>query len=119
MLSLAHKRLDVWKIGIDLVSKIYTLTSDFPSSERYGITNQLRRASISVPSNIAEGSARSSRTESKRFYEIARGSLVEIDTQLEIAINLQFCSKEDIRSISEMMNRLFALLSGLIKSVSK
>ena len=118
MLNLSHKQLEVWKIGIDLVSNIYKLTADFPASELYGITNQLRRASVSVPSNISEGVARSSHLERKRFYEIARSSLVEIDTQLEIALNLQFCLDEDVQPISKMMNRLFALLSGLIKSVS-
>ena len=80
MLRLAHKQLEVWKVSIDLVSRIYDLTTDFPSSELSGITNQLRRASVSVPSNISEGAARSSHIERKRFYEIARSSLVEIDT---------------------------------------
>ncbi len=118
MMELSHKKLVVWKKSIDLVKEIYTLTSEFPSAELYGITSQLRRSAVSIPSNIAEGSARSSIAERRRFLEIARSSLVELDTQLEIALNLQLCSDDDVQSISETMNRLFGLLSGLISRVS-
>ncbi|MCP5007151.1 MAG: four helix bundle protein, partial [Planctomycetes bacterium] len=90
MLTLNHKRLDVWKMGVSFVGIIYELTKDFPKSESYGITNQLRRASVSIPSNIAEGASRDSVKDRKRFYEIARSSLVEIDTQLEISKMLNY-----------------------------
>lgn len=115
MMELSHKKLVVWKKSIELVNEIYTLTSGFPSTEIYGITSQLRRSAVSIPSNIAEGSARSSQTERRRYLEIGRSSLVELDTHLEIALTLQLCSDDDVQSISETMNRLFGLLSGLIK----
>ncbi len=118
MMELSHKKLVVWKKSIELVNEIYTLTAKFPSAELHGITSQLRRSAVSIPSNIAEGSARTSNTERRRFLEIARSSLVELDTQLEIALNLQLCSDDDVQSISETMNRLFGLLSGLISRVS-
>ena len=118
MMELSHKKLVVWKKSIDLVNEIYTLTAEFPSAELYGLTGQLRRSAVSIPSNIAEGSARSSNSERKRFLEIARSSLVELDTQLEIALSLQMCSEDDVQSITKTMNRLFGLLSGLISRVS-
>ena len=115
MLNLNHKRLDVWKVSIDVVSDIYKLTGNFPQAEQYGFTNQLRRAAVSIPSNIAEGSSRSSTTERKRFYEIARSSLVEIDTQLEISTKLGYCAEGHLTILSEKINHLFALLSRLIE----
>ena len=114
MLELSHKRLRVWELGIELVTIIYEFTNRFPLSERYGLTNQLRRAAVSIPSNIAEGAARSSRMEKRRYFEIARSSLVEIDTQIEIARRLRYCPEEDIASCSGIVNRLFAYLSNLI-----
>ncbi len=119
MMELSHKKLVVWQKSIDLVNEIYTLTAEFPSTELFGITSQLRRSAVSIPSNIAEGSARSSNSERRRFLEIARSSLVELDTQLEIALNLQLCSEDDVQSITETMNRMFGLLSGLISKVSR
>ncbi|HKJ69171.1 MAG TPA: four helix bundle protein [bacterium] len=80
MLNLNHKKLDVWNKSIKLVKEIYAITEHFPSSEIYGLTKQLRRAAVSIPSNIAEGSSRSSSIERKRFFEISRSSLAEIDT---------------------------------------
>ncbi len=80
MLNLAHKKLDVWKKSLTLVSQVYKLTQSFPREEQFGLISQLRRASVSVISNIAEGFARSSEIETKRFLEISRSSLVEVDT---------------------------------------
>lgn len=82
MLNLNHKDLKVWEKSIELVTDIYALTDDFPSEEKFGLISQLRRASVSIPSNIAEGASRKSENERKRFYEIARSSLVEVDTQM-------------------------------------
>ncbi len=79
-----HKNLDVWKLSIGLVKELYKLSERFPSTENYGITHQLRKAAVSIPSNIAEGASRKSLTERKRFFEIARSSLVEIDTQIHM-----------------------------------
>ena len=95
---------------------IYELTKDFPKYEIYGITNQLRRAAVSIPSNIAEGSSRSSSKDRKRFYEIARSSVVEIDTQLEISKELNYFnsqSESKILQIEDTMNSLFAMLTKL------
>lgn len=86
MIKLKHKELKVWKLSIDLIAAIYDLTTSFPTHERFGLTDQIRRSAVSVASNIAEGSSRSSGKERSRFYEIARSSLVELDTQLEIAV---------------------------------
>jgi len=114
MLELKHKQLQVWQHGVKLVQQIYQITENFPIRERYGLTSQLRRASVSVPSNVAEGAARFSARERRRFFEIARSSLVEIDTQLEIATLLTYCSAEECAKMSEPINHLFAMLSRLI-----
>ena len=115
MINLKHKNLDVWKLSIQLTTIIYDLTGNFPKTERYGLISQLRRAAISIPSNIAEGAARSSVKERRRFYEIARSSLVEIDTQLEISFSLGFAAEKYLPKLKDKMNHLFAMLSNLIK----
>ena len=113
MLDLKHKRLDTWKLSIQLVKEIYKETEKFPKAEMYGITGQLRRAAVSIPSNIAEGSSRKSGIERKRFYEIARSSLIEVDTQLEIASELDYLSEDKDSIFSETLNHLFAKLTNL------
>ena len=119
MLDLSHKKLDVWKFSLELVDKIYSLTKIFPKEELFGLTNQLRRASISVASNIAEGLSRTSSNEKCRFLEIARSSLVEIDTQIEISKKLNYCDKVDIKDIDQLMNRIFAMITSLMKKIDK
>ena len=86
----SHKDLTVYKTSIDLVIDIYQLSQNFPHSEKFGLTSQIRRASVSIPSNISEGAARSSKKEFIRFLYIALGSVAEIETQLEIAYRLKF-----------------------------
>jgi four helix bundle protein len=115
MINLAHKNLNVWKLSIALTAIIYEVTKDLPKSEQYGLTSQMRRAAVSVSSNIAEGAARSSKKERRRFYEIARSSLVEIDTQLEISCILGFIPKKQNPDLKDKMNHLFAMLSNMIK----
>ena len=115
MLNLNHKKLDVWNKSIELTKKIYKITDKLPSSENYGLISQLRRASVSVPSNIAEGSARKSKNERKRFFEIARSSLVEIETQFIITKELDYLNSEDLKLIEEDLNATFAMLTNLIK----
>ncbi|MEW6653040.1 MAG: four helix bundle protein [Bacteroidota bacterium] len=88
MLNLAHKKLDVWISSTALAKEIYSVTQNFPKEEQFGLTSQLRRASISVVSNLSEDLARYSNPEKKRFLEIARSSLVEIDAQLELTMQL-------------------------------
>ncbi len=101
MLQLNHKKLDVYKKSIDLVMIIYSLTKKFPKSELYGITSQMKRAAVSISSNIAEGASRFSKKERIRFYEIARSSLVELDTQLEISIKLNFIDQNEEKELSK------------------
>jgi len=116
MLSLSHKNLAVWKQAIDFVTQVYRITEKFPKDELYGLTNQLRRAAVSVPSNIAEGASRKPVKDRRRFYEIARSSLVEIDTQLEISVKLGLMKESGLSDVYEELNHLFALISNLIQS---
>ena len=116
MLKLSHKKLKVWKQSMILIKSIYQLTESFPKEEKFGLTSQLKRAAISTASNISEGAARKSKKEKRRFYEIARSSLVEIDTQVVIAIELEFIADKEITELTKMVNKIFAMLSGLIKS---
>ncbi len=118
MLKLNHKNLDVWKISVELVADIYALTEKFPKTEIFGLSNQLRRGSVSITSNIGEGSARPTLPDRKKFYNTARSSLVEIDSQLELAVRLKFTTYENLSMIDERMNELFAKLSSLIEKTS-
>jgi len=119
MLNLAHKNLDVWKKSLEFVSTVYRITKAFLREEQFGLTSQLRRASVSVISNIAEGFARGSELETKRFLEIARSSLVEVDTQIEISKKLRYLSESEIIDLIENSNHIFAMLTNLIKKFSK
>jgi four helix bundle protein len=119
MLKLSHKKLTVWEYSTELVSEIYRLTNGYPDQEKFGLTSQMRRAAISVVSNISEGSARRSKREKIRFYEIARSSLVELDAQIEISIKLSYVEKSNLGEISNRLNSTFSLLSGLIKSCTQ
>lgn len=116
MLNLGHKKLNAWKSSIDFVVDIYKITETLPKTEIYGITNQLCRAAVSAASNLAEGASRKSSTERKRFYEISRSSIVEIDTQLEIAIQLQYIEKNNLEKIEPSMEHLFAMMTKMIKN---
>lgn len=115
MLNLSHKKLDVWNDSIKLVTAIYKLTETYPSAEKFGLVSQMRRAAISISSNISEGAARSSRKERKRFYEIARSSLVELDTQLEISKAVNIVPQNNLNSLGELMNKVFAKISSMKK----
>jgi four helix bundle protein len=117
MLDLSHKKLDIWNFSLELVSKIYFLTSQFPKEELFGLVSQLRRASVSVSSNVAEGLSRTSKLEKIRFLEISRSSLVEIDTQLEIALKLKLCNKNELVEIEKLLNSLFAMITSLKKKI--
>jgi len=117
MLTLKHKDLDVWQNSIELVSEFYELTISFPREEQFSLTSQIRRSAISIPSNISEGMARSSNLETIRFLDIARSSLVELDTQIQIAINFKYLNSSEIEKLSEMANHIFAMLSKLIQKI--
>jgi len=113
MLELKHKNLDVWIQSKTLVKEIYKLTALFPRDELFGITNQMRRASVSIISNIAEGASRRSQIERKRFFEISRSSLVELDTQLEISKDLKYIANIS-KDLESLIVGLFGKLSRLI-----
>ncbi len=114
MLNLSHKKLDVYAISLQLVKETYHLTSHFPSAEKYVLVSQLRRAAVSVSSNIAEGASRKSSAEKRRFYEIARSSAVEIDTQLEIALLLQYVEYSNVSLVEQHIESAFRMLSKMI-----
>jgi len=113
-----HRDLDAWKLAVDLADLIYTVTRDFPSDERFGLTSQLRRASVSVPSNIAEGAARESSKDYRRFLFIARGSLAELETLVIIAANAELISNDQKESVLRSRNRTAQTLQGLIRSIA-
>ena len=112
-----HERLEVWQEAMTLVEAIYACSAHFPDSERFGLTSQIRRASVSVPSNIAEGAARRSTPEYQRFLSIARGSLSELDTQLQLAIRLKYVNTEP--AIDVLVDSVFAKLTALMNAIAK
>jgi four helix bundle protein len=112
-----HHDLVAWQVSIELVRDVYDLTASFPASEQYGLTAQLRRAAVSVPSNIAEGAARNTKKEFFHFVAVARGSLSEIDTQLVIAKQLGYVSDDSV--VQEKLDRAFGLVGGLLRSIDR
>lgn len=112
-----HKDLDVWKRSIDFVTLVYELTNQFPKSEVYGLTTQLRRAAISIPSNIAEGASRKSKLEFKQFLYIALSSGAEIDTQIIIAFNLKYIDSNEQEKLTKLLETIQKMIQGLIKSI--
>ena len=119
MLQKPHKKLDVWKKSIELVQKIYELTKTLPKIEEYGLTNQMRRAAISIPANISEGAARQTKKEFIQFLHMAQGSLSELDTHIEIAQRLGYVNEVSLRELSALMNDIDKMLTGLIKSLKR
>ena len=114
MLDLSHKKLEVYQNSLELIKEIYLITQMFPEKETYGLISQLRRSAVSIIANISEGLSRTTKPDKKRFIEIARSSLVEVDTHLEIAIRLEYCSEENIENLDKYLNKIFAVLSTLI-----
>jgi four helix bundle protein len=113
-LELAHTKLDVFRISKEFVISWYKETRSFPSDERFAMIQQIRRAALSVHLNVAEGCLRKSVVERKRFYEIARGSVIEIDTALDIAVNLGYITKEKLTELGVLLIRSFQLISKMI-----
>jgi four helix bundle protein len=114
----SYKDLLVWRKGIDLVKETYLLTSQFPPEERFGLSVQMRRAAVSVPSNIAEGQARKSSAEFKQFLSIAQGSLAELETQLTITSELRLCSERQTEASVKRIDELQRMLRSLQKKLS-
>jgi four helix bundle protein len=109
--------LVVWQRGIELVEQVYKMTTTFPKDEVFGLRSQLRRAAVSIPSNIAEGQARHSTKEFLNFLSIARGSLAELETQLIIAGRLAYLKEEERTELLQRTAEVGRLLNGLIKSL--
>jgi four helix bundle protein len=110
-----HKKLDLWKVAIELVIQVYEVTDRFPKDERFSLTDQIRRAAISVPSIIAEGAARQTKKEFANYLHMAQGSLSELDTQLELARQLKYLDEHTWIGLDELMNRIDKMISGLIR----
>jgi four helix bundle protein len=114
-----HHDLIVWKRSIKLVKAIYSLTKKFPKEELYALTNQIRRASVSVPSNLAEGHAMKTTTHYIKFIYIARGSLAELETQLIISRELDYITTEEFKPIHGEITNLSRMLTKMIGSLNK
>jgi four helix bundle protein len=112
-----HKKLDVWKKSIDFVSLIYEETKSYPRDEEFGLKSQLRRAAVSVPSNIAEGLTRKTPNDKLHFLNIAQASLSEIDTQLEISLRLRYLDEPMYCTTEEQLVQIQKLLSGLVRKI--
>lgn len=110
-----HYDLNVWNDSIDLVKEIYKITIKFPKEEIYGLTSQIKRAVISIPSNIAEGASRQTNKEFIQFLYIALGSASEVETQLIIAKELNFINDSDLNYLSNKLGKIKKMLNGLIK----
>lgn len=113
-----HHDLDVWKKSIILVTEIYKVTESFPKSEQYGLTNQIRRCAVSIPSNIAEGAARTSTKEFSHFLAISLGSIAELETQLIISKNLAYLGEIEFEKMIADIVTVRKMTIGLKKSIS-
>ncbi|MFO7885402.1 MAG: four helix bundle protein, partial [Desulfobacteraceae bacterium] len=111
-----YKQLTVWQKAMGLVMHVYKAASNFPAHEQYGLGSQMRRCAVSIPSNIAEGYGRNSNKEMVRFLDIAKGSLYELDTQLEISRQLDYLDAQKHKTIFNLLDETSRLLSGLRKS---
>lgn len=108
-----HKDLDIWKLGIELVVEVYKLTDNFPKEEIYGLTAQMRRCAVSVPSNIAEGAARNSKKEYLKFLYISLGSLSELETQLIIAQRLNYLENSKFEILEKLRRKMLNFIKYL------
>jgi len=114
-----YKDLIVWQKGIQVAKLVYELTRRFPSEEKFGLVSQMRRAAVSIPSNIAEGQARHTTGEFIQFISHAEGSVAELNTQLILATELHFCSTNDVRLGFELVENLRRMLNGLRRKLAK
>ena len=114
-LKLNHQKLDVYVESRKFVSECYKLTQSLPAEEKFGMISQIRRAALSVHLNIAEGASRKSEAERKRYYEISRGSIVEIDAALDIARDLNYLENIKIDVLGELTIKCFKILTGLLR----
>jgi len=118
----SHKDLEIWKQSMDLVAKIYLVSKGFPTYEQYGLTSQIRRSAVSIPSNIAEGAGRQNTKEFIQFLYITLGSLAELDTQLELSQKVGYISnykefENELKTIRIMISKLITVLKN--KQINK
>lgn len=114
-LQLGHTKLIVYKYSKALVLECYKMTKCFPGDERFAMVQQVRRASLSVHLNLAEGASRRSAAERRRFYEISRGSIIEVDAAIDIAISLCYIEIDQTKELGELIIKTFKLLTGMIE----
>ena len=114
----SYRDLIVWRKAMDLVRQVYILTRPFPREENYGLVSQLRRAAVSVPANVAEGHARGTTGEYRQFLGIARGSLAELETLLELSRDLGYTRDTDVEPLLAACGEVNRLLNGLLKALS-
>ena len=110
-----YRQLLVWQKAMELVTLVYRLIKLLPAEERFALCDQMRRAAVSIPANIAEGQARSSKKEFRYFLSIARGSLAELDTLLSIALNLHYLKESDLKTVTSLVLETRRLLQGLMR----
>ena len=111
-----HKKLDVWRLSMELSRTVYRLTAGFPGEEKFALVSQMRRAAVSIPSNLAEGAARSSNNEFRNYLSIARSSLSELDTQLDLSRQLDFITEKATTDVDVLLIRVDKMLYALYKS---
>ena len=114
-LNLAHTRLEVYKLSQELALACYRITKKFPPDERFALVQQIRRAATSVHLNLAEGCSRKSQKERNRYFEISRGSVIEIDSAIGISFKLEYVSLEELQPLGNSIIKTFKLLSGMIQ----
>jgi four helix bundle protein len=114
----SYKDLIVWQKSMTLITDVYSISKNFPSTEIYGLTSQLRRSACSVALNIAEGYGRGSTKNYIQFLKISRGSLLELETCLQISMNLNYIKSEDLSSINQKIEEIIKMLNALIKTLN-
>ena len=111
----SFRDLKIWKLGIEILENIYKITKTYPKYERYGLTAQMQRCAVSIPSNIAEGFARKHNKEYKQFLYIALGSCAELETQIEISLKLKYLDTAGYKELAEKMNHITRMIINLQK----
>jgi len=114
----SYKDLVVWQKGIELAKLIYKVTAQFPGEEKFGLVSQMRRAAVSIPSNIAEGQARHTTGEFIQFISHGEGSVAELETQIILAVELEFCAKNAVLSACELLDEIRRMLNGLRRKLA-
>ena len=114
----SYKDLVVWQKGIELAKLIYKVTAQFPGEEKFGLVSQMRRAAVSIPSNIAEGQARHTTGEFIQFISHGEGSVAELETQIILAVELKFCAKNAVLSACELLDEIRRMLNGLRRKLA-